>query len=132
MNDKIMYISDPKLHLNILSYEDILKIHEATLYILENVGVRFPSDTALNIFDKNGALVDKNTNIVRIPRYTVEQYLSQSPPDYKLAAIDPDLDLYLDGNHSYLGTDGCGVEIIDLFSNERRRTKKMLKNFLNT
>ena len=29
----------------------------------------------------------------------------------------------LDGNHVYVGTDGCGVEIIDLFSGERRRSQ---------
>jgi trimethylamine--corrinoid protein Co-methyltransferase len=32
--------------------------------------------------------------------------------------------LPLDGNHSFLGTDGCGVEILDAFSGERRRTTK--------
>jgi len=110
--------------MKILTHEDIQKIHDATMYVLENVGVRFPSDTALTIFEQNDALVDRQNYIVRIPRGIVEHYLSQSPPEYKLAAIDPELDLYLDGNHSYLGTDGCGVEIIDLFSNERRRTKK--------
>ena len=39
-------------------------------------------------------------------------------------ALDPALDLPLDGNHSFLGTDGCGVEIIDAFTDERRRTTK--------
>ncbi len=38
--------------------------------------------------------------------------------------MDPLLDLPLDGNHSYLGTDGCGVEILDLVTGERRRSTK--------
>jgi trimethylamine--corrinoid protein Co-methyltransferase len=54
----------------------------------------------------------------------VESYLAKAPPTYTLAALDPALNLPLDGNHSYLGTDGCGVEILDAFSGERRRTTK--------
>jgi hypothetical protein len=34
----------------------------------------------------------------------------------------PEQDLALDGNHVYVGTDGCGVEVIDLFSGQRRRS----------
>lgn len=124
MKNRIISITDPKISLNILSDEDINKIHEATMYVIENVGIRFPSDTALSLFVDNGAQVDRETFTVRIPRDIVEHYISLAPSSYPLAAVDADLDLYLDGNHSYLGTDGCGVEIIDLFSNEKRRTIK--------
>ncbi len=34
----------------------------------------------------------------------------------------PAQDLPLDGNHVFVGTDGCGVEVIDLESGERRRS----------
>ena len=37
---------------------------------------------------------------------------------------DPDLNLPLDGLHSHLATDGCGVEIIDAFTGERRQTTR--------
>jgi trimethylamine--corrinoid protein Co-methyltransferase len=60
----------------------------------------------------------------QIPGHLVEEFLSKAPPTYTLAAVDPALDLPLDGNHSYLGTDGCGVEILDAFTGERRRTTK--------
>ena len=49
---KIKTISDPKLKLDILSKEDVQKIHEATLHIIENVGIRFPSKRALRIWEK--------------------------------------------------------------------------------
>ena len=62
--------------------------------------------------------------VARIPGEIIETYLAKAPPVYTLAALDPDLDLPLDGHHSYLGTDGCGVEIMDAFSGERRRTTK--------
>jgi trimethylamine--corrinoid protein Co-methyltransferase len=62
--------------------------------------------------------------IVRLPGYVVEEFLAKAPPAYNLAALDPDLDLPLDGNHSFLGTDGCGVQIIDAFNGKLRRSTK--------
>ncbi|MGZ6347771.1 MAG: trimethylamine methyltransferase family protein [Anaerolineales bacterium] len=37
-----------------------------------------------------------------------------------MAARDPQQDLPLDGNHVFVGTDGCGVEVIDIQTGERR------------
>ena len=124
MTQKIKSITDPKLSLNILTQEEIQQIHAATLNIIETVGIRFPSNKALEILANHGALVDEARMIARIPSRIMEEYLALMPPTYTLAALDPELDLSLDGNHSHLGTDGCGVEIIDAFSGERRRTTK--------
>ncbi|MCB0119902.1 MAG: trimethylamine methyltransferase family protein, partial [Anaerolineales bacterium] len=51
----IKTISDPKLKLEVLTKEEVLRIHEATLNIIENVGVRFPSQRALDIWQAHGA-----------------------------------------------------------------------------
>jgi len=46
MSNKIKSISNPKLKLEVLTTEEVKKIHEATLWIIEHVGVRFPSKRA--------------------------------------------------------------------------------------
>jgi trimethylamine--corrinoid protein Co-methyltransferase len=124
MTQSIKSISNPKLSLNILTIEEVQQIHTATLDIVESVGIKFPSNKALDILEAHGASVDRSSMIAKIPGAILEQYLALMPPVYSLAAIDPKLDLPLDGDHSYLGTDGCGVEILDAFSGERRRTTK--------
>ncbi|HEX7974464.1 MAG TPA: trimethylamine methyltransferase family protein, partial [Anaerolineales bacterium] len=124
MTPPIQSISSPRISLNILSDEDIRKIHTATLDVIENVGVRFPSALACEVLASHGARVDAATQVAKIPGHLVEEALSSAPPSFTLAALDPTLDLPLDGNHSYLGTDGCGVEIIDPFSGIRRRPTK--------
>jgi trimethylamine:corrinoid methyltransferase-like protein len=124
MSQKIKSISYPKLSLNILSPEDVEQIHTATLDLIESVGIRFPSQRALDILEAHGAHVDRQSMIARIPGHIVEEYLALMPPVYTLAALDPPLDLPLDGNNSHLGTDGCGVEILDIVSGERRRSTK--------
>jgi trimethylamine--corrinoid protein Co-methyltransferase len=124
MSQKIKSISNPKLSLNILTDAEVRQIHTATLNIIETVGIRFPSKKALDILEAHGAQIDQKTLIAKIPGSIIEEFLAKAPPKYTLAALNPMLDLQLDGNHSHLGTDGCGVEIIDAFKNVRRRTTK--------
>jgi trimethylamine---corrinoid protein Co-methyltransferase len=124
MEHHIKSITKPKLSLNTLTQDEVQLIHTATLDILESVGVKFPSKKALKILKANGCRVDDGSMIVQFPGDIVERYLLKAPAVYTLAALDPDLDLALDGNHSYLGTDGCGVEILDAFTGVRRMTTK--------
>jgi trimethylamine--corrinoid protein Co-methyltransferase len=124
MDPQIKSITSPKISLNILTQEEVQRIHTATLDVMESVGVKFPSQKALKILRTHGCQVDDGSMIVKFPGDIVEQYLAKTPGTYTLAALDPDLDLPLDGNHSYLGTDGCGVEILDAFTGERRTTTK--------
>jgi trimethylamine--corrinoid protein Co-methyltransferase len=120
MSKHIKSISNPKLKLEILTIAEVKKIHEATLWIIEHVGVRFPSKRALEIWESNGATVDHDKKIVRVKGDRIEEALTKCPPTYSLAARDPNQDLSLDGNHVYLGTDGCGVEVIDLETAQKR------------
>jgi trimethylamine---corrinoid protein Co-methyltransferase len=124
MTKNIKSITDPQISLNILSKDDIQKIHAATLEVIESIGVRFPSQKALDILASHGAKIDQDKMVARIPAPVIEKALEGAPPGYTLAAMDPALDLPLDGNHSYLATDGCGVEILDPFTGELRRSTK--------
>jgi trimethylamine---corrinoid protein Co-methyltransferase len=120
MSKKIKSITNPKLHLEILTPGEVKKIHDATLWIIEKVGVRFPSKRALEIWAENGAEVDFNKMVIRAKAELIEKGLKSCPSIYPLAARDPQQDLLLDGNHVFVGTDGCGVEVIDLYTSKRR------------
>jgi len=117
---KIKSITNPKLSLEILSKEEILRLHTATLDVIENTGIRFPSKWALDIWEAHGAQVDRNTSIVKVPGQIIEDALKLAPPKYNLAARNPEQDLPLDGNHVFLGTDGCGIEVLDINTGKRR------------
>ncbi len=108
--------------LEILSPAEIRRIHEATLEIIERVGVRFPSARALDLWAAHGATVDRDTSVVRVPGDVIEAALRTAPPVYPLAARDPARDLPLDGHHVYLATDGCGIEVLDPWTLEVRRS----------
>jgi trimethylamine--corrinoid protein Co-methyltransferase len=118
----IRAIADPKIRLDILDPAQVRRIHTATLDVIESVGVKMPSPKALDILAAHGATVDRATSIAKIPGQVMETALAKAPPVYTLAARDAGLDLPLDGRHSYLGTDGCGVEVVDLGSGEKHRS----------
>lgn len=123
MNKKIISINNPKLRLEVLSEQDVRRIHTATLDLIEKTGVRFPLSRALDIWEAHGASVDRDAMIVKAPGALIEDALNEAPSTYSLAARDVAQDLPLDGNHVYLGTDGCGVHIIDIETGELRRSR---------
>ncbi len=123
MSKNIKSITNPKLRLEVLSQDDVKKIHDATLQIIEKVGVRFPSKRALEVWADNGAEIDYDKMVVRAKPALIEQALDSCPPFYTLAARDPQQDLTLDGNHVYVGTDGCGVEVIDIHTGVKRTSE---------
>ncbi len=122
MPGKIHSVNNPRLKLSVLSPDEVRRIHNATLEVIETVGVRFPSEKALDVWEAHGAEVDRESQIVKAPGDLIEAALRQAPPAYALAARDPLQDLPLDGNHVFVGTDGCGVEVLDLYTGEKRRS----------
>ncbi|NPV69924.1 MAG: hypothetical protein HPY55_04630 [Firmicutes bacterium] len=95
-------------------------IHRATLTVLERTGVIMRSETVLSALHDAGALVDGDTMRVRFPGDMVEAAVAKAPRGFTLCARDPRMDLPIDGNHGYLSMDGCGCEILDLETGERR------------
>ncbi len=98
-----------RVKLELVSADDIRRIHEATLDVLESVGVKFHSQKALDVLEASGVAVDRETTVARIPAAVVERALQTLPAEFVLGARDPEFDLPLDGEHLYISTDGCGV-----------------------
>jgi len=107
-----------------LSDEKLVQLQEATLHVLEKIGVRFPSEKALKIFEAHGATVDRETSLVKIPRDLVLKAMATVPRYFRLGARQPDLGFSLQEGHTYFTVDGCGVETIDLETGLPRASTK--------
>ena len=99
--------------LRFLSDEQLDQLQTATLEILEDVGVKFPSEKALAIFADRGAQVDHETQIVKIPRDLVRKAMAAVPRYFQVGARDTSCDFHLQDGVTYFTTDGCGVETVD-------------------
>jgi trimethylamine--corrinoid protein Co-methyltransferase len=107
-----------------LTDSELENIKEGTLRLLDEVGVHFPSDRCLKIFSEHGARVNRDTNIVQIPPELVIKAMSTAPRSFTLAGREERFDMLLDGQSSYLCTDGTGIHVIDLETREKRSSRK--------
>ncbi|KXB05743.1 hypothetical protein AKJ49_00205 [candidate division MSBL1 archaeon SCGC-AAA382A03] len=65
--------------LKLLSKEDIEQIHQATIEVLEETGVRIHYDKALNIIENNGGIIDKDSKIAKFPEHVIDEFLKKTP-----------------------------------------------------
>jgi trimethylamine--corrinoid protein Co-methyltransferase len=115
----------PEMRIRVLNGNELKKIQQASLKILEETGIKFYSKKALDIFAEGGADVDFTNRIVRISPDLVNDSLAKAPRSFVMASMTgPELDLHLDGTKIYYGTDGVGVKTIDLLTREERFSNK--------
>lgn len=101
-----------------LSEKNIIKIHETSLKILEEIGVKVGLEEALQIFKKHGAKVDGE--IVWIPSSMVEKALQVVPHQFLMAGREEKNDLSMEDQRVYLGTGGAALTVLDLETGEAR------------
>jgi trimethylamine--corrinoid protein Co-methyltransferase len=104
--------------------EQLDRIKQATLDILENVGVRFQSRKALGILEEAGATVDRATEVAKLPPDLVLEAMARAPRSFALGARDSSCDIAVGDGRTYCTTDGSGVEIVDFRTRERRSSMK--------
>jgi trimethylamine--corrinoid protein Co-methyltransferase len=109
-----------KTLLQVLSEDERAQIHERTLQVLANTGLRVDTAWGRQILKDAGAEVDENTNAVRFPRALVEESLRLAPKEFTLGARRPGWDLQMNGGDCTLIIDGEAVFALDRETGERR------------
>ncbi len=97
-----------------LAAEDVRRIHEASLTVLERTGIEVAPSECREIFRAAGARVVDGESRVYLPRAMVEDALAQAPNEVVLCGRDPKHDLRLGGTRVYMGTGGAAVKVLDL------------------
>jgi len=72
----------------VLTDQQINKIHQKSLEILETIGVNIPHSEILNRFAEKGAVVDLNKKLVKIPSELVMELLSKAGKEFSLYGRD--------------------------------------------
>lgn len=104
--------------LNVLSENQIEKIHLATLEVLERTGIQITHPKALELLD--GAGVSVNGNRVRIPAQMVEEAIHTSPSRFALGGRNGEPAFLLEDNKSWYGAGLDCMEYLDPFTDVRR------------
>ena len=105
------------------SEEELDGLRTATLWVLENVGVRFPSRPALELLAANGAHVESASQVVRFPPDLVLRAMADVPRHFLLGARNRALDLQLQTGLTFFCNDGCGTLMREADGSSRPSTK---------
>ncbi len=91
-------VRNPYPPMRLLSDDQVEAIHDASMRILEEMGIEVMSPRALDLFDKAGASVDHATQTVRLDRGLVAECLKTTRPSYRLTPRNPDNAIPLGGD----------------------------------
>ncbi len=108
--------------------DDVQKIHEATLRVLETVGVDFGYEPAVEVFKKAGCKVD-GERVFLSPKMVMEQ-VAKAPSEYILQARNPEKNVAIGGdNIAYIPCYGPPF-VHDLDRGRRESTLEDYTNFV--
>ena len=106
--------------------EEVNQIHEATLKILEETGLNFSYEPALEVLRNGGCEVEGEH--VTFPRRLVEEMAKKAPAEFTLYARNPEKNVTIGGDHiAYIPCYGPPV-VTDL---DRGRRDSTLDDYIN-
>ena len=99
---------------DLLTEEQVVSVHEASLEVLENVGIQVRNIEARAIFAKHGCTVNVETHVVKLPRSRVEDFRSAIPPTFTFHGRDSAYDRTIPGDGPLMVTGSSAPLIHDL------------------
>lgn len=109
-----------KFAAGLLSEAEQNRVHEDSLRILAEVGVRFHGETALPLLQKHGARIDWEAKIARIPREMVAEALGLAPNAFVLGARNPIHNYALPAPVTRYCIDGTAAFVLDFQTGQKR------------
>jgi trimethylamine---corrinoid protein Co-methyltransferase len=113
-----------------LDDESLESIHQASLTILEEIGLDFLDAEALSLWAGAGARVDFAAQHVWIDRGLVLDAVASAPPTFTWRARNPARDVLIGGNHIAFGPTGGMVYVQDLSGGRRVGTMADLETLM--
>ncbi len=92
-------VRNPIDPVRLLSAENIEKIHNTSMWILENVGMSIMDKQALALWDEAGAKVDHRAQQVWLDRDMVLELVSKAPSQFTYHSRNPAYNFTIGGNH---------------------------------
>lgn len=89
-----------------LSPEEVHAVHMASMELMEKVGFECLDEESFDYYEQGGCIVDRETNMVRIPVGVVNEYLAKCAPSVTLYNSDGSKAFTVGGEDVHFGTVG--------------------------
>lgn len=106
----------------LLTQEQVERVHDASLEILQEVGLLVRYAPARDLFRTHGCEVDSETNRVKFPRAIVENYIKVLPPKFTFRGRDPKYDKIIPDDSPVIVTGSSAPDILDPVTGLERRS----------
>lgn len=110
--------------LNLLTGDELAEIQRSTLEVLERTGVWVEADDALDVFADGGCRVNRETRVVKIPGYLVEEAIALMPATFRLCGREVGKEVLLGGDAVHFMNFGIGIRVTDRETGENRDSLK--------
>ncbi|MFS4583659.1 trimethylamine methyltransferase family protein [Phaeobacter sp. C3_T13_0] len=123
-------LRNPIPPVELISADQVETIHEASLKVLRDIGLKVGSAVALDLLAQAGANVEHDTGRVRFDPSMVEEMLIGIPSEFTIHARNPDKTVTVGGNSLTFAT-VCGPSFVsDLDRGRRAGTLEDMHNFV--
>jgi len=123
-------LRNPYPPMEIVSVDELESIHNASLDLLENVGINFLLPEARDILAAAGADVEKDGLRVRFDRELIMSHIDHIPSEFTLHARNPEHSLVFGGNTINFSAVGSPPNWSDLVSGRQSGTYDAYCDFL--
>ncbi|MQY59260.1 MAG: hypothetical protein GH144_06605 [Clostridia bacterium] len=106
----------------VLTDDQIKHIHEATLEVLGDIGVRVEYRPALELMADCGCNVDFDKRIVTIPEYVLRKALQSAPSRFTLYGRKPEFNIQVNTQNVYTIGGSSALFVLDLDGKRRPAT----------
>ena len=106
----------------VLIDDQVEDIHEASLEVLAEVGVRVEYRPALELMADCGCNVDFNKRIVKIPEHILRKALESAPSRFTLYGRKPEFDVHVNTQNVYTIGGSSALFVLDLDGKRRPAT----------
>jgi trimethylamine--corrinoid protein Co-methyltransferase len=106
----------------LLSDADVRRTHEASLEVLDQVGLEVNNARAREFYKRHGCRIDEDNLRVTMPPAVIEEFIQHVPNKFTFRARNPDFDRTVPDDAPLTITASSAPNIIDPVTHEHRRS----------
>ena len=121
---------NPYPPLELLNPEQMQRLHDTSMRILSEAGIRVMGDNVMDLFKRAGALTDEDKRIIRIDESIVSEALKTVPHSFTLTARNRAKRILLGGRHINFSLVAGPPNVHDRINGRRQGNQRDYCNFV--
>lgn len=123
-------VVNPNRPSELFNEEQMEAVHRTSMRILSELGVEVMGENVLDIFERGGAIVDRDTKTVRIDEELVTEAVRTAPSQFNLTPRNPERRIMMGGNNMNFALVAGPPNVHDMVNGRRNGNHADYCNFI--